>query len=275
MTSTQTTVHLPTFTVDLAFDDSEMTRKSAPPAGAPRRPVALVLHGGGGPFTVAALAAHLATTHRVLTPTLPGWNGTERPGALAHVADLASAYLVLLSDLDLKDVLVVGSSLGGWIASEMAARDEADLVGRVVVIDGAGVKVEGEDVVDFFRLTPKQIAEHSWHDADKFFIEPATLTPAQLATQRSNLQTMRALAGDPYMHDPGLLSRLDSVEIPVLVIWGESDRLFTPEYGRAYAAAFGRSRGAHARFELIREAGHLPHLERPAATLAAIDAFAS
>ena len=69
---------------------------------------ALVLHGGGGPVTVKPIARHLAETHRAITPTHPGWNGSARPAWLTRIEDLAAAYLNLLGDLDLADVLVVG-----------------------------------------------------------------------------------------------------------------------------------------------------------------------
>src|SRR5258706_2426875 len=68
---------------------------------------ALVLHGGGGPATVASIATHLSTTMHVITPTHPGWNGTARPAWLSSVADLARAYLQLLQDKRLRDVVEV------------------------------------------------------------------------------------------------------------------------------------------------------------------------
>jgi len=76
------------------------------------------------------------------------------------------------------------------------------------------------------------------------------------------------IAGDPYMHDPTLIRRLAEMRVPTLVVWGESDRVMTANYGRAFAVAI-----PGARFVLVREAGHLPHLEQPAAVFAAIDAF--
>lgn len=258
MTSTDRRFDLPAFSADLAFDDS----------GSGPGPAALVLHGGGGPATVAGLAAQLAADRRVLLPTHPGWNGRPRPEALTRISQLADLYLALLDELGLTDVLVVGSSLGGWIAADMASRDRAGRVGRLVIIDGAGIAVDGQDFVDFFSLTPRQIAEHSWHDADRFFVDPATMPAERLAAQRANMQTMAVVAGDPYMHDPSLLGRLVDVRVPALVVWGESDRVFTPEYGRAYAAAL-----PDARFELVAEAGHLPQLEQPEATLALVRAF--
>src|SRR5690242_10700216 len=76
---------------------------------------ALILHGGGGPFTVASIAGHLAETMHTITPTHPGWDGTARPGWLTGIDDLALAYLSYLEDNNLRDALVIGSSLGGWI----------------------------------------------------------------------------------------------------------------------------------------------------------------
>jgi pimeloyl-ACP methyl ester carboxylesterase len=125
-------------------------------------------------------------------------------------------------------------------------------------------------MADFFSLTPRGIAEHAYHEPDRFFVDPATLPPERLAQQRANIATLRALAGEPYMHDPKLLARLPQVRIPTLVIWGDSDRIATPAYGAAYARAFG-----NARFELIDKAGHLPQLERPEALFPLLDAFAA
>ncbi len=227
----------------------------------------LVLHGGGGPVTMAGIAAHLAQAAHVLTPTHPGWNGTARPDWLSGVDDLAMLYLRLLRERGLRDVTVVGSSMGGWIAAEMAVRDAGGLIGRIVVIDGVGVEVAGEKPVDFFALTPRGIAEHSYHDPDRYFADPATLPPERLALIRANIATLKVVAGSS-MADPKLLHRLGRVEIPALVLWGESDRIATPAYGRALAAALPQGR-----FELIARAGHLPQLEQPAATFAAVDSF--
>src|SRR5690349_7959101 len=101
------------------------------------RPV-LVLHGGGGPDTVKPVAAHLTADYRVLTPTLPGWNGAARPESMTTIGDYAQAFLDNLEQLGLSDVAAIGSSLGGWIAAEMAARDRTRRVAGAVIIDGAG-----------------------------------------------------------------------------------------------------------------------------------------
>ncbi|MFZ6873988.1 alpha/beta fold hydrolase [Undibacterium sp. Di27W] len=231
------------------------------------RPV-LILHGGGGTPTVAGIARHLADIAFTILPTHPGWHGTPRPDELHSVADLARAYLLLLDHLDLSDVTVIGSSIGGWIATEMALQDEGKRISNLVLVNAVGIKVEGEEIADPFVLGPRGLAEHAFHEPDKFFIDPASL-PAELqAMQRANMATMRVIAGAPFMHDPQLRARLKQITIPVLVVWGTSDRVVTTAYGQAYASAF-----AHSRFAPVPLAGHLPHLEQPATTFAIIDGF--
>lgn len=230
------------------------------------RPV-LILHGGGGPATVAGLAQYLSRTAHTITPVHPGWDGTHRPGWLTGVDDLALAYLHHLRDRGLHDVLVVGSSLGGWTAAEMAVHDTVGIITGLVLIDAVGVQVDAEPITDIFTLDARGVAEHSWHDPDRYYLDPATLPADELSRRQANMATMRVLAGDPYMHDPSLLRRLRGVQVPTLLLWGESDRIVTPAYGAAYADAFGNGR-----LEVIPEAGHLPQIEQPEATRARIDA---
>lgn len=231
------------------------------------RPV-LVLHGGGGPFTVANLVDHLATSMHAITPTHPGWNGTSRPDWLASIPDLAQAYMDFLDARQLWNVLVIGSSLGGWLGAEMAVRDTAGRLSGLILIDAVGIEVAGQPIRDFFALDARGVAEYAWHDAARFYVDPATVSPERAALQADNMATMRVVAGQPYMHDPTLLSRLDRVRVPTLLLWGNSDRIVTPAYGETYAAAI-----PNARFEIIKDAGHLPQIEQPAATFARIDAF--
>ncbi|HEX2910528.1 MAG TPA: alpha/beta hydrolase [Chloroflexia bacterium] len=231
------------------------------------RPV-LVLHGGGGPMTVASIADHLAATMHTIVPIHPGWNGTARPEGLTTIAQLASLYLQYLEENGLRDVLVIGSSLGGWLGCEMALQDQAGLITGLILLDAVGIAVADEPIRDFFALDARGVAEYAWHDSNRFYVDPASLSPEQAAAQRANMATMRIMAGDPYMHDPALLKKLTNIRLPVLLIWGESDRIVTPAYGAAFAAAFENSR-----LEVVRQAGHLPQIEQPAATFALIDQY--
>jgi pimeloyl-ACP methyl ester carboxylesterase len=230
------------------------------------RPV-LILHGGGGPFTVAGIANHLAETMHTITPVHPGWNGTDRPGWFTGIDDLALAYLQYLENNDLHDVLVIGSSMGGWIGSEMAVRDNAGLITGLILIDSVGINVDAHPIRDFFALDARGVARYAWHDSDRYYVDPASVPAEQAARTKANMATMRVIAGD--MHDPKLMRRLGRIQIPVLAIWGDSDGIVTPAYGAAYAGAF-----VNGRLEVIKDAGHLPQIEQPVATLALIDGYA-
>jgi pimeloyl-ACP methyl ester carboxylesterase len=231
--------------------------------------VALLLHGGGGPFTVQSIATHLAQTMHVIMPTHPGWNGTERPAWLSTVPELARVYMQMLISQGYQDILVIGSSLGGWVACEMALQDDRRLLTGIAIIDGVGIMVPEQPIRDFYALDARGIAEYSYHDPDRFYIDPANVPPEQAARQRANIATMRILAGDQ-MYDPTLLARLGQIQLPTLVLWGDSDRIVTPAYGQAFAAAI-----PDARFTIVTNAGHLPQLEQPQATFTALDAFAA
>ncbi|HEY2642469.1 MAG TPA: alpha/beta fold hydrolase [Galbitalea sp.] len=226
----------------------------------------LLLHGGGGPLTVAPLATHLSESHTVIAPTHPGWAGTERPASIDTIRALANYYLAMLARENLTDVILIGSSIGGWLAAEMAVADHAHRVAGLVIINGVGVDVPGETITNVTGLAPQELAKLSFHDPANFTPPPAT--PEVLAIMKGNQDSLLALTGDPYGYDPTLLSRLAGIHVPTLVLWGESDRVVSATYGRAYAAAI-----PDARFELIAEAGHLPYMESPAAVFAALDPF--
>jgi len=243
--------------VDVSIDDRG--------AGSPY----LLLHGGGGPQTIAGFAALLAGTHavRVITPTHPGFDGTARPERLSSVGGLAALYVALLDDLDVAGVMVVGNSIGGWIAAEVALL-HSPRVSRVILIDAVGIEVADHPVADFFSLTLDQMSELSFHDPDTFRIDPSKLPPAAQAALPGNRASLAVYAGTT-MNDPTLAARLVDVTAPVLVLWGEADRVADVDYGRAYAAALPT-----ARFQLLTGTGHLPQVETPRQVLDAISTFA-
>ena len=216
----------------------------------------LLLHGGGGPLTVTPWADRLAGAEpaHVLTPVHPGFNATPRPAALDSVAALALTYVNLLEALDLEDVTVVGNSIGGWIAAEMAVLG-SPRVSSYVLVDAVGIEVPGHPVADFFSLTPAELAERSYHDPATYGIDPAKLPPAARAAMLGNRAAIQVYAGQA-MTDPTLTGRLRAVTTPALVVWGEADRIGDPDFGRAFAAAI-----PGAEFTLLAQAGHLPQIE--------------
>ncbi len=225
----------------------------------------LLLHGGGGPNTVAGFADLLATVRpaRAVTPVHPGFGGTPRPEALHTVGGLAALYVALLDQLDLSDVTVVGNSIGGWIAAEMALLRSPRVSGDIF-INAVGIEVPGHPIADFFSLTLDQVLQLSYHNPGPFRIDPATLPPAAQAVAASNRAALATYAGTS-MIDPSLAGRLSGLKVPTLVLWGDSDQIVDADYGRAWAAAIPT-----ARFQLLKDTGHLPHMETPDQVLDAI-----
>jgi pimeloyl-ACP methyl ester carboxylesterase len=230
----------------------------------------LLLHGGGGPLTVEAFAARFADEsagRRVLMPIHPGFNGTPRPDSLTDARGLAALYVALLETLGLEDVTVVGNSIGGWITAEMAIIGSPRVSGYVI-LDGVGIDVEDHPIADFFSLTPAEVAEHSYYDPDRFGLDPSKLPPAVLETLTANRATLAVYGAN--MADATLRRRLAGIDAPVLVAWGEADRIADTAYGRAYAAAI-----PGADFLLMGRAGHLPQIETPDALFEVLAGFAA
>jgi pimeloyl-ACP methyl ester carboxylesterase len=225
----------------------------------------LLLHGGAGPQSVTGFAERFAAAHdvRVLVPTHPGFGGTPRPEALRSVSGLAAPYNALIEQLDLQDVTVIGNSIGGWITAEIALL-KSPRVSGLVLIDAVGIEVPGHPVADFFSLTLDEVFQRSFRNPEPFRIDPATLPPAAQAIAAGNRAAISVYAGAA-MTDPALAGRLGTLEIPTLVLWGDSDGIADADYGRAYAAAIPM-----ALFQLLPDTGHSPQLETPDQVIRAI-----
>jgi pimeloyl-ACP methyl ester carboxylesterase len=220
----------------------------------------LLLHGGGGVATMAGFADLLAerTHSRVLLPTHPGFGSTPKDSSLTDVKALARTYVALLEELDLTDVTVVGNSFGGWLAAEIALQ-KSPRVSGAVIIDGIGIEVDGHPPTDVSGLSPTELRAHSFHDPSKAPVPPGGGTGPS--------PDVLALIGytGPTMADPTLADRLGALDVPVHVIWGESDGIVDPDYGKAYAAAIPFST-----FTLLPRTGHLPQVETPEELLGAL-----
>ncbi len=248
-------------TIPTSFGDVPL---SADERGSGRAVV--ILHGGAGPVSVTGFADLLAdaTGTRVIVPTHPGFGGTPRPEALTTIDGLAEVYAGLLDQLQLDDVTVIGNSMGGWIASELALRRPVGL-GRIAIVDGVGIEVDGHPVAEV--LSPADLVARSWYDPSKApSLDPSTMPPALQAIFAGNRAALALYGGA--MTDPTLRGRLAGVDVPALVLWGEADRIADADYGRAFAAAI-----PGARFELLPRTGHVPQMETPALLLETLLAF--
>jgi pimeloyl-ACP methyl ester carboxylesterase len=223
-------------------------------------PPLLLLHGGAGLNHRAHFLRLLARHFEVIAPSHPGFGRTSLPDRFDSVDDLAYLYLNLADALDLRQAILVGCSLGGWIAAEIAVRSTARFA-KLVLVAPIGIKVgnrESRDIPDIFATSPDEIARLAFHDPAKAAVDFALLTDEELQILVRNRESLALYTWEPYMHNPKLRYHLDRIRIPTLILRGASDGLVSQAYAEAYAALI-----PGARLELISEAGHAPEIEKP------------
>jgi pimeloyl-ACP methyl ester carboxylesterase len=218
----------------------------------------LYLHGANGASSVRPFMELLAQNYEVLVPEHPGFGGSDEPEWLDTIHDLAYFYLDFLEQLDLREVHLVGSSLGGWLALEIAVRDRSRLR-CMTAVGPLGIYVPGVKRGDLFLWSPEEKVRNLFYDqklADAMLAQPASPESAELEVK--NLHTVARLAWEPRMFDPHLAKWLHRIKLPTQIIWGDHDKVLPP----AYAAEFQKLIPG-ARVEIVRNCGHLPHTEKP------------
>ncbi len=211
----------------------------------------------------------LAREREVIIPNPPGFGDSPEVERITTIDDIAYLWLDLLDELDLRNVLVVGCSLGGWIAAEMATKS-CERIGRLVLAGATGIKIGGpfaRDIADIYALNKAELTARTYAEPAAAPDYAAMADTAVERIARNRLATVK-FCWEPYMHNPKLKDRLHRIAVPTLVLWGASDRIVTSDYGRAYAAAI-----PGAKFEVIDGAGHLPQLEQPTKTLSVLSTF--
>jgi pimeloyl-ACP methyl ester carboxylesterase len=230
----------------------------------------VILHGGAGPVSVNRFAELLGSSgnRRAIVPVHPGFQGTPRPEGLSTISGLADVYSAWLDALQLQSTVIIGNSIGGWIAAELALRQNPR-VARLVLVDAGGLKLDAHPAPDVFSLSLDQISQMSYRDAAKFRIDPTKMTDQQRAAVAGNRAALK-LYGGPSMADTTLLQRVSNIHVPTLVVWGAADQMIPHEHGEAFASSI-----PGARMETFDDAGHLPQLEAPDHLLEVVRAFST
>lgn len=230
----------------------------------------LLLHGEEALEKDAVVVDDLARRFEVIIPSPPGYGQSERPLWLTEPHDLAFVMHDLVDQLGLRDTTVLGFSVGGWIAAEMATIDDA-FISKLVLVGAVGVKLGAptdRDIADIWLLHPDKVAKLKWHDLAKGKRDLTSMPDEVLAVIARNTETTARFCWNPYMHNPKLKHRLHRIGVPTLLIWGEQDGIVKPDYAKGYAALI-----PGAKLSLVKEAGHLPHMEQPEAFMKVLGEF--
>jgi pimeloyl-ACP methyl ester carboxylesterase len=214
----------------------------------------LFLHGASGAPAIMPFMEKLAQRFDVLVPEHPGWGLSGEPAWLENIHDVAYFYLDFLKQLDLRNVTLVGSSMGGWIAMEMAVRDSARLK-SLVLVSPAGIAAPGVVPADIFLMPPEEMVRNLF--VDEKLIQARLAAPVDVDEALKNRHTTARLAWEPRLHDPHLPKWLHRIDVPVKIIWGKQDRILPVGILEEMKRLMPKAKTL-----VLDQCGHLPHAEK-------------
>ncbi len=215
------------------------------------------LHGSGGGGLWLPWMEDLAKRFSLIVPEHPGFGRSDMPEWLDGIHDLAMFYLEFLAAENLTGVHLMGGSLGGWIAAEVAMLDSSRLK-TLTLIGPAGIHVAGVQKPDMFLWSHDELARRLFHDkalGDEAARRAAD--PAGEDARMKNIYTVARLAWHPRFYDPLLMKWLKRVRIPTLILWGRDDAVLPAALARGFT-----DRLPHAEIEVVPDCGHVPQLEK-------------
>ena len=235
--------------------------------GRAEAPPLLFLHGAGGHTGWMGFLDELAQDFAVYAPEHPGFGRSDDPPWLDEIGDLAYFYLDVFKALGLERVHLIGTSLGGWIAAELAVRDASRLA-SLTLAGAVGILAGGKPIDDTFRMPDDENLRRFYADPERAARRLGDLAKADMSLVAKNRATVARLAYRPRYHNLGLAKWLHRIGVPTLLIWGDKDGLVPPRFGEAY-----RDLIPGARLVVLENAGHAPFDEQKDAFLAAFREF--
>jgi len=214
----------------------------------------LFLHGASGAPVIMPFMEKLAARFDVLVPEHPGYGLSDEPEWLENIHDVAYFYLDFLKQLNLRNVTLVGSSMGGWMAMEIAVRDTARLK-SIVLVSPAGVAAPNAQPADIFLMSPEETVKALFFDQQ--LAQERLAQPVDVDLALKNRHATARLAWEPRLHDPFLPKWLHRIDVPVKIVWGRQDRILPIGLLDSYRKLFPR-----AQIHIVEDCGHLPHAEK-------------
>ena len=232
----------------------------------------LVLHDEMGHYGALRWHETLAADNTLHIPSHPGFGESPRMDWVMNMRDLAGWYLQALDELGLRGVNVIGFSLGGWLAAEMATMCPQQF-NKMILVGAAGIKPDVGEIFDIFLVTAEEYLDTVCLDNSSVpefdTVRPAEPSPEQLEAWLVAREEACRLSWKPYMHYPGLPHLLGRAKnLPTLLIWGAQDSMVPVNAGEKYNQAIEGSR-----LEVIDNCGHRPEIEKTDEFLALVQEF--
>jgi pimeloyl-ACP methyl ester carboxylesterase len=218
------------------------------------------LHGANGLPVWLPMFEILSKQFEVIVPEHPGFGTSDNPPWLRNIGDLAMYYLDFLDALPNK-VHLIGLSLGGWTAAEIAVRNCAKIA-SLTLLDPAGIRVKGHTSGDNFIWGPEEAIRNLYYDqkvADQILALPVSDEQADIML--GNRYTAAKLGWEPRWFNPSLERWLHRISVPAQVVWGENDKLFPAVYAKRWGELI-----PNCKVTVLPQCGHVPSTEKPEAT---------
>jgi pimeloyl-ACP methyl ester carboxylesterase len=222
-------------------------------------PDLLVLHRSIGGDSLATFVAALGSKFAVVAPAMPGYDDSSRPDWARSVRDIAAIVRHVVRPFSAERPVLVGPGLGGWVAAEMAAMSP-ECFRALVLIGPLGVQPRQGEITDPFLFSCDRYIEMGFADKDAYrrtFGEDGLGSDAWLRRERNREMTTR-IAWKPRMFDQTLPFRLQYIELPTLILWGEQDEVVPRGVVERYGEAI-----QGARLEVLPGRGHMLEVEDP------------
>ncbi len=242
--------------------------------GGSGRPL-LYLHSAMGEATWMPHLTRLAERYELHAPAHPGFLGSDGLDSITGVIDLVHHYLSYMDELGWDSVDVVGLSLGGWIAAEIAAR-YPERVRKLALVSSVGIWLPDRPIADIFALDsrfPERLPKLLFHDTDnpvaQMMAQPFEEVPDEvLAEVMKGLAATARIGWNPLLHDPALESLLGRVSAKTLCLWGDDDRVVATDYGRRFAELI-----PDAELVVVPECGHMLPFEKEETFITELTSF--
>jgi pimeloyl-ACP methyl ester carboxylesterase len=231
----------------------------------------LYLHSAGGEVAWLPFFEMLSRDFKIYVPAHPGFSKSEGLDKIDTIQDLVFHYVDVMDVLGLKTAYVAGLSLGGWTAAELAVH-HPERIRKLVLMGAVGLYWKGAPPMpDIFAASGPQTREIVFFDPNSELAKmviPDNPTAEQLEAALKAREATARVGWNPYLYDPKLLERLYRITMPTLLVWGDSDKLVSLEYAKAYQKGIKGSR-----LMTIEKCGHAPPIERPEPTAKAVAQF--
>ena len=235
-------------------------------------PPLLFLHGAGGNAGWQPYHEDLSQSYTVYVPSQPGFNGTERPEWVYTINDVCHFNLEMVQKLGLDQYVLMGSSMGGWIAAEMAAMCQEHLK-ALILVDAAGIKPDNGEIAEIFMVSGQTRLQQRFYDpaqVPNYEQYTRELTPEEQLVDHSNREMASRLCWRPYLHNLSLPYYLAKVSTPTLIVWGQQDAIIPVECGQMFQRAIPNST-----LKVIDNCGHSPAVEKRQEFVSAVTEFLS